>query len=69
MPQLKAKDVRTLSDEELESRISEYRKEYVRLLTLSKRGTLNKESGKVKSFRRLLARLETIRTERRAKPS
>lgn len=65
MPQLKAKEARKLSNEELENRIAEYRKEYTRLLTLSKRGTLGKESGKVKRVRRIIAMLETVRTEKR----
>jgi ribosomal protein L29 len=69
VPQLKSKAVRELSLDDLEARIEEYRKEYLRLQTLSKRGTLNKESGKVARVRRVIAMLETIKTEKRRESS
>ncbi|MEM0075263.1 MAG: 50S ribosomal protein L29 [Nitrososphaerota archaeon] len=64
MPQLKAKDVRSLSLEEVSNRIAEYQKEYLRLKTLSARGTIAKESGKIKRIRKTLAMLKTIQREK-----
>jgi ribosomal protein L29 len=65
VPQLKPKAARELSLDDLESRLEEYRKEYLRLRTLAKRGTLNKESGKVAHVKRMIAMLETVKAEKR----
>jgi len=64
MPQPKASEMRKLKQEELDQKLSDYRKELVRLKTLAKRGTLGKESGKVKAIRRVIAMLETVKKEK-----
>ncbi|MEM0118599.1 MAG: 50S ribosomal protein L29 [Conexivisphaerales archaeon] len=64
MPLPKAREMRKLKDDELEQKLSDYRKELIRLMTLAKRGTLGKESGKVKNIRRVIAMLETVKNER-----
>lgn len=64
MPLPKAKDMRKLKDEELQQKLEEYRKEQIRLLTLAKRGTLGKESGKMKKIRRMIAMIKTVMNER-----
>ncbi len=65
MPTRKMKELRELKDEELEGRLSEYRRELLRLRTLSARGTIAKESGKVKSLKRNIARIETLLVEKK----
>jgi len=64
MPLPKASEMRKLKGEELEQKLLDYRKELVRLKTLSKRGTLGKESGKLKAIRRVIAMLETVKREK-----
>jgi ribosomal protein L29 len=59
------KDLRGLKDEDLLGRLSEYRRELLRLRTLSSRGTIAKESGKIKTLKRNVARIETIIGERK----
>ena len=69
MPARKMKELRDLNDEDLQGRLSEYRRELLRLRTLSIRGTIAKESGKIKEFKKNVARIETILTEKKgAKP-
>ncbi|MGA1974292.1 MAG: 50S ribosomal protein L29 [Conexivisphaerales archaeon] len=65
MPTRSMKDLRGLKDEDLLGRLSEYRRELLRLRTLSSRGTIAKESGKIKTLKRNVARIETIIGERK----
>jgi large subunit ribosomal protein L29 len=58
-------ELRDLNDEDLKGRLAEYRRELLRLNTLSSRGTMAKESGKVKALKKNIARVETILVERR----
>ena len=65
MPTRKMKELRDLKDEDLVGRLSEYRRELLRLRTLSSRGTIAKESGKMKSMKKNVARIETILAEKK----
>ena len=65
MPTRKMKELRDLKDEDLSGRLSEYRRELLRLRTLSSRGTIAKESGKTKFLKRNVARIETILAEKK----
>lgn len=58
---LKVKELLNLSMDELDKRIVELRSEYHRLISLSRRGLLKKETGSIKSIRRNIARLETAK--------
>ncbi|HVP24027.1 MAG TPA: 50S ribosomal protein L29 [Conexivisphaerales archaeon] len=65
MPTRKMKELRDLKDEDLTGRLAEYRRELLRLRTLSSRGTIAKESGKIKTLKRNVARVETILAEKK----
>ena len=65
MPTRKMKELRDLKDEDLTGRLSEYRRELLRLRTLSSRGTIAKESGKIRSLKKNVARIETILAEKK----
>jgi large subunit ribosomal protein L29 len=65
MPTRKMKELRDLNDEDLRGRLSEYRRELLRLRTLSSRGNIAKESGKIKALKRNVARIETILAEKK----
>jgi ribosomal protein L29 len=65
MPTRKMKELRELSDDDLKGRLSEYRRELLRLRTMSSRGTIAKESGKIKGLKRDVARIETLLTEKK----
>jgi ribosomal protein L29 len=62
------KELRDMRDEDLKGRLSEYRRELLRLRTLSSRGTIAKESGKIKTLKRNVARIETILAEKKVAP-
>jgi len=64
----KMKELRDMKDEDLKGRLSEYRRELLRLRTLSSRGTIAKESGKIKTLKRNVARIETILAEKKVAP-
>jgi large subunit ribosomal protein L29 len=59
------KELRELKDDDLLGRLSEYRRELLRLRTLSARGTIAKESGKMKALKRNIARIETLLVEKK----
>ena len=65
MPMLKASEIRKMKDEEIQEKLSELRAELAKLKAGSARGTLRKETGKVKAVRRTIARLLTVLNERR----
>lgn len=64
MAKLKPAELRKMDYEELRSKAQELRSELLRLRTASARGTLRKESGKIRSVRRSLARVLTIMREK-----
>jgi large subunit ribosomal protein L29 len=61
LKKLKSKDLLSLSEEEFNKRLLEIRSEYFRLKSMAARGALKKETGMIKSVRRNIARLETIK--------
>ncbi len=67
MPRLKIKDLRAMNDDELKTRLSELRAELAHAHVERSKGTIKKESGKMKYMRRDIARIITILNERRAK--
>lgn len=67
MPALKASELRKKSTEELMKQLAELRRELLRLNSLSARGIIGKESGKVKVVRRNIARVLTVLRERGVK--
>lgn len=64
MPTLKASELRKKNTEELMKQLAELRRELFRLNTLSARGIIGKESGKVKAVRRNVARVLTVLREK-----
>jgi ribosomal protein L29 len=56
-----------MSLEDLQDRLAEYRRELLRLQTLSSRGTLAKESGKIRAVRRNIAIIKTVLAEKGVK--
>lgn len=65
MPKLKSDELRKLNDEELQDRLFELRAELVKLKSASARGTLRKETGKIRAMKRGIARMLTIINERK----
>lgn len=65
MPKLKSDDLRKLKDEELKEKLFELKAELVKLKSAAKRGTLRKETGKIRAIRRDIARILTIINERK----
>lgn len=65
MHQLKAKQLKELSEEGLWEKLQELRAELARLRAKSVRGTIAKESGKLKAVRRDIARVLTVLREKR----
>ncbi len=69
MKKLKSKDLLSLSEEKLDERLLELRSEYFRLKSMAARGALKKETGMIKSVRRNIARLETIKKLKTLRPT
>ncbi|MGQ9470042.1 MAG: 50S ribosomal protein L29 [Nitrososphaerales archaeon] len=65
MPKLKSDELRKLNDEDLQKKLFELRAELVKLKSAAARGTLKKETGKIRAIRRLIARILTIMNERK----
>ena len=66
MPSLKPSELRGMKAEELESKLSELKAELAKLKSASARGTIGKESGKIRNLRRNIARILTVVNERKA---
>ena len=64
MGKLRMKAVRELNEEHLKDRIAEMRTELSKLEVENAKGTLRKESGKIKPTKRNIARLLTILNEK-----
>ena len=67
MGRLKMKSIRELNESDLKSRIEETRTELSKLEVENAKGTLRKESGKIKRIKRDLARLLTRLNEMKKK--
>ena len=64
MSRLKMKSVRELNEGDLKDRIEQMRTELSKLQVENAKGTLRKESGKIKLTKRNIARLLTILNEK-----
>ena len=64
MAKLKPAELRKMDYKELAAKVQELRSELLRLRTAVARGTVRKESGKIRSVRRTLARVLTIMREK-----
>ena len=67
MGRLKMKSIRELNESDLKSRIEETRTELSKLEVENAKGTLRKESGKIKLTKRNIARLLTVLNEKNLK--
>ncbi|MFN4336355.1 MAG: 50S ribosomal protein L29 [Candidatus Nitrosocaldus sp.] len=67
MARLKLKDLKALSDDDLKGKLSELRSELSKIMVDRAKGTIKKDSGRVKYMRRDIARLLTILRERSKK--
>ncbi len=67
MARLKLKDLKALSDDDLKGKLSELRSELSKIMVDRAKGTIKKDSGRVKYMRRDIARILTILRERRVK--
>ena len=67
MGRLKMKSVRELNEGDLKDRIEQMRTELSKLKVENAKGTLKKESGKIKSIKRDIARLLTRLNEMKKK--
>ena len=63
MTNLKSKTIRALNEKDLDDRLKQVRTELSKLRIESRKGTLRKESGKLKRHRRDIARILTRRNE------
>lgn len=63
MARLKMKTVRELNEKDLKDRLDQLRSELTKLRIQSSKGTLRKDSGKVKPVRRDIARVLTRLSE------
>ena len=59
MGHLKNKTIREFNEKDLQDRLKQIRTELFKLRIESKKGTLRKESGKLKPFRKDIARMLT----------
>ncbi len=67
MTRLKMKTVRELNETDLKDRLDQLRSELTKLRIESSKGTLRKDSGKVKPLRRDIARVLTRLNEMKTK--
>ena len=67
MTRLSMKTIRELNEKDLKSKIQETRSELAKLRVDGSKGTLRKESGKLKQLRHDIARMMTRLNETKAK--
>ncbi len=67
MARLKLKDLREMNDDELKERLSELRSELAKLRVEAAKGTIRKDAGRIRYYRRDIARILTILNERSKK--
>ena len=67
MGHLKNKTIREFNEKDLQDRLKQIRTELFKLRIESKKGTLRKESGKLKQFRKDIARMLTRMNELKKK--
>ena len=66
MSRLSMKTIKKLNEKDLKSKIQETKSELAKLRVDASKGTLRKESGKLKPLRRDIARMLTRKNEMRA---
>ena len=67
MAKLKIKAIREMNEQDLKDRIEQTRTELSKLEVENAKGTLRKESGKIKPTKRNIARLLTVLNEKKDK--
>lgn len=67
MARLKMKSIREFNENDLKERLEQSRTELTRLRTDAAKGTLRKESGKIKALRKEIARMLTRLNELKKK--
>lgn len=67
MTRIKMKTVRELNENDLQDRLQQLRSNLTKLKVDSAKGTLRKESGKIKPLRRDIARIKTRLNEMKKK--
>ena len=67
MTRLKMKSIRELNEHDLKDRVIQMRTELTKLVVENAKGTLRKESGKIKSIKKDIARLLTRLNEMKKK--
>ena len=67
MTKLKIKAIREMNEQHLKDRIEQTRTELSKLEVENAKGTLRKESGKIKPTKRNIARLLTVLNEKKDK--
>ena len=67
MTKLKIKAIREMNEQDLKDRIEQTRTELSKLEVENAKGTLRKESGKIKPTKRNIARLLTVLNEKKSK--
>jgi large subunit ribosomal protein L29 len=67
MTRIKMKTVRELNENDLQDRLQQLRSNLIKLKVDSAKGTLRKESGKIKPLRRDIARIMTRLNEMKKK--
>ena len=67
MTKLRSKAIREMNEKDLKDRVEQMRTELSKLEVENAKGTLRKESGKIKPTKRNIARLLTILNEKKHK--
>ena len=67
MSKLRSKAIREMNEKDLKDRIEQTRTELSKLEVENAKGTLRKESGKIKPTKRNIARLLTVLNEKKSK--
>jgi len=65
MSRLRPKELRALNEEELQKKLLELGAELAKLRSSAARGTIRKESGRIRAVRRDVARILTVVTAKR----
>lgn len=65
---MKIKDIRNMDNESLDKKLSELRKELVKINAQVAIGTTPKNPGQVKAIKKTVARLMTVMHEKKSKP-
>lgn len=64
---MKVKELKLMNDQDLENKLNELRKELMKINSQIAIGTLPKNPGKVKEFKRTIAKILTIRNQKEVK--